>query len=77
MAGHRHMTRQLARGQDEEGLPTYEDVGVVGVVVDLLHLEGGVGQAVTAPALPAGRPPTLAAPPAPSPRLSPSEIGKV
>ena len=30
------MLRQLSAGQDEEGLPSYHDVGVVGVVVHLL-----------------------------------------
>ncbi len=31
------MAGQLAGGQDEEGLPAYQDVGVVGVVVHLHH----------------------------------------
>ncbi len=43
LAGHRHMAGQLAGGQDEEGLPAYQDVRVVGVVVHLLHLHGGGG----------------------------------
>ncbi len=43
LAGHRDMAGQLAGGQDEEGLPAYQDVGVVGVVVHLLHLHGGGG----------------------------------
>ncbi len=37
LAGHRDMAGQLAGGQDEEGLPAYQDVGVVGVVVHLHH----------------------------------------
>jgi hypothetical protein len=38
LTGHRHMTRQLAGGQDEKRLTANEDVRVVGIVV---HLSGG------------------------------------
>ncbi len=31
------MAGQLAGGQDEEGLPAYQDVGVVGIVVHIHH----------------------------------------